>query len=245
MDVYNEPWNLEQVELVFIGPEIPLVEGLADYLNQNNNFAFGPSKIASQLEGSKSYTKDLCKKFNIPTAKYEKFTNKTNASEYIENHPYPLVIKVDGLAAGKGVIIAENKSDALSSLNDIYIYGDTNINNCPRAGTIAFNILGMDHGLVAAILNDYYNIAVRNECFCAHPYVQQMLQKTHEKELNECEFKDNHLSWKLESWMGMVRVSFGIYNDYNDVDALVIALSNIVKNKEEFFNFYKLNDSGD
>ena len=135
--------------------------------------------------------------------------------------------------------------DKLSSLNDIYIYGDTNINNCPRAGTIAFNILGMDHGLVAAILNDYYNIAVRNECFCAHPYVQQMLQKTHEKELSECEFKDNHLSWKLESWMGMVRVSFGIYNDCSDVDALVIALSNIVENKEQFFNFYKLNDSGD
>ena len=109
-----------EVELVFIGPEIPLVEGLADYLNQNNIFAFGPSKIASQLEGSKSYTKDLCKKFNIPTAKYEKFTNKTNALKYIENHPYPLVIKVDGLAAGKGVIIAENKSQALSSLSDIF-----------------------------------------------------------------------------------------------------------------------------
>jgi cysteine desulfurase/selenocysteine lyase len=135
--------------------------------------------------------------------------------------------------------------DKLSSLNDIYIYGDTNINNCPRAGTIAFNVLGMDHGLVAAILNDYYNIAVRNECFCAHPYVQQMLQKTHEKELNECEFKDNHLSWKLEPWMGMVRVSFGIYNDYNDVDSLFVALSNIIKNKKQFFNFYKLNDSGD
>jgi len=109
-----------QIELVFIGPEIPLVEGLADYLNENKVFAFGPSKIASQLEGSKSYTKDLCKKYNIPTAKYEKFRDEIKATEYIKDHPYPLVIKVDGLAAGKGVIIAENKTQALTSLKDIF-----------------------------------------------------------------------------------------------------------------------------
>ncbi len=124
-DISNKKEILEfciknEVELVFIGPEIPLVEGLADYLNKNDILAFGPSKSASQLEGSKSYTKDLCKKFNIPTAKYEKFKNKANASKYIENHPYPLVIKVDGLAAGKGVIIAENKSQELNSLSDIF-----------------------------------------------------------------------------------------------------------------------------
>jgi len=152
---------------------------------------------------------------------------------------------------GMDIILKEDMNliqyalDQMKQHNDIYIYGDTNINSCPRAGTIAFNILGMDHGLVASILNDYYNIAVRNECFCAHPYVQQMLNKTHKKELNECKFKDDHLSWKLESWMGMVRVSFGLYNNEHDVDILIKALSDIIKNKETYSKLYNLNNNGD
>ena len=133
----------------------------------------------------------------------------------------------------------------LKKIKDVYIYGDTNIKKCPRAGTIAFNIIGMDHGLVASILNDYFNIAVRNECFCAHPYVEQMLHVTHEKQLSECESKDNHLVWKMEPWMGMVRVSFGIYNNHGDVDNLIIALSNIIKQKNKFKNKYQINANGD
>jgi len=135
--------------------------------------------------------------------------------------------------------------DQLKIFKEIYIYGDTNTKSCPRAGTIAFNIIGMNHGLVASILNDYFNIAVRNECFCAHPYVQQMLHVTHEKELNECESKDNHLSWKVEPWMGMVRVSFGLYNSKNDVDELINALSAITKNSKKFHNIYGINQNGD
>ena len=108
------------IDIVFIGPEIPLVEGLADYLNRNSFFTFGPNQKAAKLEGSKSFTKDICKKYNIPTAAYETFSNAKDALVYIDNHSIPLVIKVDGLAAGKGVIIAETRDHAINSVNEIF-----------------------------------------------------------------------------------------------------------------------------
>ena len=108
------------IDIVFIGPEIPLVEGLADYLNRNSFFTFGPNQKAAKLEGSKSFTKDICKKYNIPTATYETFSNAKDALVYIDNHSIPLVIKVDGLAAGKGVIIAETRDHAINSVNEIF-----------------------------------------------------------------------------------------------------------------------------
>ena len=135
--------------------------------------------------------------------------------------------------------------DELTKYKEIHIYGDTDIKNCPRAGTISFNINGMDHGLVAAILNDYFNIAVRNECFCAHPYVQEMLSATHKKELDDCEFKDNNLSWKMEPWMGMVRISFGIYNNKRDVDILISSIDQIIKNKKKYQEQYCIDNNGD
>ena len=108
------------IDIVFIGPEIPLVEGLADYLNRNSFFTFGPNQKAAKLEGSKSFTKDMCKKYNIPTATYETFSNAKDALVYIDNHSIPLVIKVDGLAGGKGVIIAETRDHAINSVNEIF-----------------------------------------------------------------------------------------------------------------------------
>ena len=108
------------IDIVFIGPEIPLVEGLADYLNRNSFFTFGPNQKAAKLEGSKSFTKDMCKKYNIPTATYETFSNAKDALVYIDHHSIPLVIKVDGLAAGKGVIIAETRDHAINSVNEIF-----------------------------------------------------------------------------------------------------------------------------
>ena len=108
------------IDIVFIGPEIPLVEGLADYLNRNSFFTFGPNQKAAKLEGSKSFTKDICKKYNIPTATYQTFSNAKDALVYIDNHSIPLVIKVDGLAAGKGVIIAETRDHAINSVNEIF-----------------------------------------------------------------------------------------------------------------------------
>ena len=135
--------------------------------------------------------------------------------------------------------------DQMKINKDIFIYGNTNFKDYPRAGTIAFNILGMDHGLVAAILNDYFNISVRNECFCAHPYVEQMLHMTHKKELDNLECVDTHLSWTVEPWMGMVRASFGIYNTTKDVNNFINALTEITSNKDRYSKLYKLNVNGD
>ena len=128
---------------------------------------------------------------------------------------------------------------------DIYIYGDNDTSFCPRAGTISFNIKDMDHGLVAAILNDYYNIAVRNECFCAHPYVEKMLHISHEEEITNLDCLDNNLAWNIEPWMGMIRASFGLYTKESDIDALINALNDITKNKEKFIQEYKLSEDGE
>jgi len=132
----------------------------------------------------------------------------------------------------------------MSKHKDIFIYGDNDINACPRAGTISFNIKGMDHGLISAILNDYFNIAVRNECFCAHPYVEKMLHSTHESQISALECQDNHLLWKEEPWMGMVRASFGIYTSFQDIDKLITALQDIIKNKNDYIRQYDLVSEG-
>ena len=102
----------EDIDLVIPGPEIPLVNGIVDLLKQNNIKAFGPSKMAAQLEGSKNFTKEICKSANIPTAKYELFSNEKDALNYISEISLPIVIKADGLAAGKGVVIANSLEEA-------------------------------------------------------------------------------------------------------------------------------------
>ena len=107
------------IDLVMVGPETPLVEGLADSLRAQNIAVFGPSKKAAQLEGSKGFMKDICRKYNIPTAAYERFTDLGAAQKYIEKNGAPIVIKADGLAAGKGVIVAMTLKEALDAAEDI------------------------------------------------------------------------------------------------------------------------------
>ena len=97
-----------EVELLIIGPEQPLVDGIVDYFTDTKIKVFGPNKIASQLEGSKIFTKKICKKYNIPTANFEIFENIDDTIEFLSNAEYPMVIKADGLAAGKGVYICKN-----------------------------------------------------------------------------------------------------------------------------------------
>ena len=109
-----------QIELVVVGPEKPLVEGIVDYLEKFNIKVFGPNKIASQLEGSKIFTKKLCEKFNIPTAKFGVFTNKIEAKKFIENSNFPNVIKADNLASGKGVYICNNFEESNVAINEIF-----------------------------------------------------------------------------------------------------------------------------
>ena len=109
-----------KIDLVIIGPEKPLVEGIVDYLEKFNIRVFGPNKQASQLEGSKIFTKKLCEKNRIPTAKFGIFKKSVEAEKYLENYNFPVVIKADGLAAGKGVYICENKSQSFQAIKEIF-----------------------------------------------------------------------------------------------------------------------------
>ena len=110
----------EKVELVIIGPEQPLVDGLTDFLQSKNIKTFGPSKNAAQLEGSKTFSKDFFVKYNIPTAKYKSFDNFGSSLEYLNEISFPTVVKADGLAAGKGVIICQNSEEAIKALDSIF-----------------------------------------------------------------------------------------------------------------------------
>jgi phosphoribosylamine--glycine ligase len=110
----------KKIDLVIIGPEQPLVEGLVDEMEKNNLRAFGPSKYAAQLEGSKAFMKQICTQNNISTAKYQIFEQKDPAINYCQKLGFPCVIKADGLAAGKGVVIVENLSDASQVIAEFF-----------------------------------------------------------------------------------------------------------------------------
>ena len=106
--------------MVVIGPEAPLVDGLADSLNHAGIAVFGPSGAAAQLEGSKQFTKALCDRMNIPTAAYGHFTNVDDALAYVRKQGAPIVIKADGLAAGKGVTVAMTLEEAVAAVEDCF-----------------------------------------------------------------------------------------------------------------------------
>ncbi len=110
----------KKIDLVVVGPEKPLVEGLVDYLEKFKIKTFGPNKIASQLEGSKIFTKEICKKYNIPTANFGIFNNKDNAIDFLKNSNFPIVIKADNIASGKGVYISQNLIEAKIAVNEIF-----------------------------------------------------------------------------------------------------------------------------
>jgi len=109
-----------KVDLVVVGPEKPLVNGIVDFLEKNGIRVFGPRKIPSQLEGSKTFTKNICKKYNIPTAKFGIFETKENTISFLKNSKFPIVIKADGLASGKGVYISKNLSEAKEAVKEIF-----------------------------------------------------------------------------------------------------------------------------
>ena len=116
---HNEVLNYcdnNNINLVIIGPEVPLVEGLADFLTQYDILVFGPKMLSAKLEGSKKFTKEICEKYKIPTAKFKSFNEEMLAIEYLKKQKFPIVIKADGLAAGKGVIIAENLNEGIDAV---------------------------------------------------------------------------------------------------------------------------------
>jgi phosphoribosylamine--glycine ligase len=109
----------KKIDLAVVGPEVPLTNGMVDALNAVGIKAFGPTKLAAEIEGSKAFSKGLMKKYGIPTAKYEVFTDAEAARAYIRQEGAPIVIKADGLAAGKGVIVAMTEQEALAAIADI------------------------------------------------------------------------------------------------------------------------------
>ena len=110
----------ENIGLVIIGPEQPLVDGMSDYLHDKGIKTFGPSQAAAQLEGSKTFSKDFFIKYGIPTAAYAAFRSYDESLDYLNTINYPTVVKADGLAAGKGVIICNDKGEAISALDSIF-----------------------------------------------------------------------------------------------------------------------------
>ncbi len=109
----------ENIDLTIVGPEIPLVEGIVDLFEKEGLKIFGPSKKAAMIEGSKKFSKDLMKKYHIPTAEFAEFKESKKALEYLKDKKYPIVIKADGLAAGKGVVIAVNKIEAEEAIQNM------------------------------------------------------------------------------------------------------------------------------
>lgn len=113
--------RLKHINFVIVGPEAPLVGGISDFLEMRGIKVFGPSQYCAQLEASKAFTKEICKRANIPTAKAARFINADAAKKYVEEHGAPIVVKADGLAAGKGVVVAETVQHALRAVDDMLV----------------------------------------------------------------------------------------------------------------------------
>jgi phosphoribosylamine--glycine ligase len=111
--------NKEKIDITIVGPEVPLGLGVVDEFNKYNLAIFGPNKYAAQLETSKAFARDFCRKYDLPSPNYEKFTDSSKAKNYICNKRYPLVIKASGLAAGKGAIIVKDKNEAFAIIERI------------------------------------------------------------------------------------------------------------------------------
>ena len=108
-----------KINFVVVGPELPLSNGIVDRLSEEKITVFGPNKTSSQLESSKIFMKNICKKHNIPTAKYSTFDNEKEALNFLDKVDFPTVIKADGLAAGKGVVIVKSKNEATETIKNI------------------------------------------------------------------------------------------------------------------------------
>ena len=108
------------IDFVIVGPEAPLVEGIVDALSGSGILAFGPSKAAAELEASKAFTKEICDAAKAPTANYAHFTDAEAARAYVRAQGAPIVVKADGLAAGKGVIVAMDEDTALAAIDDMF-----------------------------------------------------------------------------------------------------------------------------
>lgn len=141
-----------KVDLTIVGPEVPLVKGIVDEFEKESLKIFGPNKECSQLEGSKAFSKDFMIRHNIPTAKYKEYTNIDEAIAEIDSFGYPLVIKADGLAAGKGVVIPENREEAITTLNEMM--RDKKFGNAGEKIVIEEFLKGIETSILAFVDNN-------------------------------------------------------------------------------------------
>ncbi len=127
-EIFKDYILKNKIELVVVGPEKPLVDGLVDYLQKFEIKVFGPNKLASQLEGSKIFTKKICEKYNIPSAKFGVFYNIDDANNFLKKSSHPIVIKADNLASGKGVYICDNVEESSKAVKEVFEgkFGKTN-----------------------------------------------------------------------------------------------------------------------
>ena len=127
-EIFKDYILKNKIELVVVGPEKPLVDGLVDYLQKFEIKVFGPNKLASQLEGSKIFTKKICEKYNIPSAKFGVFNNIDDAKNFLKKSSHPIVVKADNLASGKGVYICDNVKESSKAVEEVFEgkFGKTN-----------------------------------------------------------------------------------------------------------------------
>ena len=141
-----------QIDLTIVGPEIPLVAGIVDKFEKEGLKIFGPNKKCAQLEGSKSFSKDFMIRHNLPTAKYKEYTDLDEAISEIDSFGYPVVIKADGLAAGKGVVIPENREDAITTLKEMM--SDKKFGNAGDKIVVEEFLTGIETSILAFVDND-------------------------------------------------------------------------------------------
>nr|WP_295605579.1 phosphoribosylamine--glycine ligase [uncultured Terrisporobacter sp.] len=141
-----------QIDLTIVGPEIPLVAGIVDKFEKEGLKIFGPNKKCAQLEGSKAFSKDFMIRHNLPTAKYKEYTDLDEAISEIDSFGYPVVIKADGLAAGKGVVISENREDAITTLKEMM--SDKKFGNAGDKIVVEEFLTGIETSILAFVDND-------------------------------------------------------------------------------------------
>ena len=191
----------EKINFVIVGPEEPLVNGIVNKLNKLKIKVFGPNKRASILESSKSFTKDFCKRNNIPTANYKKFKNYIDAINYIQNINYPIVIKASGLAGGKGVFILKNKIEAKKTLKNIMV--KRKFGNSGREVIIEDYLIGEEiscltlvdgKNYIPLLLSQDHKKIYENDkgpntggmgAYCPLPYLEKNIQNKINKEIIE------------------------------------------------------------
>ena len=141
-----------KIDLTIVGPEIPLVAGIVDKFEKEGLKIFGPNKKCAQLEGSKSFSKDFMIRHNLPAAKYKEYTDLDEAISEIDSFGYPVVIKADGLAAGKGVVIPENREDAITTLKEMM--SDKKFGNAGDKIVVEEFLTGIETSILAFVDND-------------------------------------------------------------------------------------------